>query len=161
MIIVRPAKPIDADTAIDVVRQSIHQSCMADHCNDDETLAIWLSNKTPQNFLSWLSNIDNYCVIAESSSHLLGVGSLHRRGEILLFYLAPSAQHLGIGKLIHSALEEKAVLWGLTSLQLESTALARRFYESLGYRSTGPAIRRFGILQCFPYRKQLRPSNSF
>lgn len=161
MITVRPAEPTDADAAIDVVRQSIRQLCVADHCNDDETLTTWLSNKTPQNFLNWLCDADNYCVIAESGNRLVGVGFLHRRGEILLLYLVPSAQHKGIGKLIHAALEEKAVLWGLASLQLESTVSACRFYESLDYRPTGSAIPRFGVLQSFPYRKQLQTRNSF
>jgi hypothetical protein len=59
MTIVRPAQRTDADAAIDVVRRSIQQLCVADHCNDSETLAIWLNNKTPQNFLDWLSSADN------------------------------------------------------------------------------------------------------
>jgi GNAT superfamily N-acetyltransferase len=85
---------------------------------------------------------------------------LHRRGEILLLYLAPDAQRQGVGKLIHAALEQQALSWGLASLQLESTALACRFYEALGYRATGPAINRFGVLRRFPYDKQLQPSNA-
>jgi ribosomal protein S18 acetylase RimI-like enzyme len=98
MISVRPAEQRDADVAIDVVRRSIAQLCIADHHNDEETLTTWLANKTPQNFLSWLSNVDNFCVVVESDGRLVGVGVLHRRGEILLFYLAPGAQRQGIGK---------------------------------------------------------------
>lgn len=155
MISIRPAEQRDADAAIDVVRRSISQLCVADHQNDEKTLATWLANKTPQNFLSWLSNVDNFCVVAESNNRLLGLGVLHRRGEILLFYLAPGEQRQGIGKMIHAALEEKADQWGLTSLHLDSTALACPFYEAMGYRPTGPAITRSGVLQCFPYAKQL------
>jgi GNAT superfamily N-acetyltransferase len=157
MMSVRPAQAKDAEAAIDVVRRSIDQLCTADHRNDDNTLAIWLANKTAENFLGWLANVDNYCVVAESDSRLLGVGVVHRRGEILLFYLAPGAQRQGIGKMIHVALEEKARHWELASLHLDSTALACPFYEALGYRSIGPAISRFGVLRCFPYAKQLRP----
>jgi GNAT superfamily N-acetyltransferase len=155
MISVRPAEQKDADAAIDVVRRSISQLCIADHRNDEKTLATWLVNKTPQHFLSWLSNVDNFCVVVESNSRLLGVGVLNRSGEILLFYLAPGAQRQGIGRMIHAALEEKAGQWGLTSLHLDSTALACSFYEALGYRPTGPAMARHGVLQCFPYAKQL------
>ena len=160
MITVRRAEPEDADAAIDAVRQSISCLCVADHHNDDKTLTAWLANKTSQNFLSWLSNVDNFCVIAESNSRLLGVGVLHRRGEILLFYLAPGAQRQGIGKMIHAALEKKADQWGLTSLYLDSTALACSFYEALGYLPVGSATPRFGVLQCFPYAKQLQPNYS-
>ena len=160
MISVRPAEQRDADQAIDVVRQSITRLCIADHHNDEKTLATWLANKTRENFLSWLLNTDNFCVVVESDSHLVGVGVLHRRGEILLFYLAPLAQRQGIGNMIHAALEEKADQWGLTSLHLDSTALARPFYEALGYRPSGPAVARFGVLKCFPYAKQLQPNSS-
>src|SRR3954462_6570360 len=157
MISIRPAEQRDADVAIDVVRRSISQLCVADHQNDEKTLATWLGNKTPQNFLSWRSNVDTLCVVAESTNRLLGVGVLHRRGDILLFYLAPGEQRQGIGKMIHAALEEKADQWGLTSLHLDSTALACPFYEALGYVPTGQAIVRYGRLQSFPYLKQLRP----
>lgn len=160
MISVRPAEQRDTGAAIDVVRRSITHLCVADHQNDDETLAAWLANKTPQNFLKWLSNTENFCVVVESNSRLLGVGVLHRRGEILMLYLAPGAQRQGIGKMIHTALEEKAAQWGMTSLHLDSTALACPFYEALGYQPSGPAVARFGVLQCFPYAKQLQPNYS-
>jgi len=155
VISVRPAEQSDAEEAIDVVRRSIIQSCVTDHQNDAGTLSTWLANKTPQNFLTWLSNTDNFCVVAELDGRLVGVGILNRRGEILLFYIAPGAQRQGIGKLIHSALQKKAAQWGLTSLHLDSTALACRFYEAVGYRPTGLPIARFGGLLCFPYAKQL------
>ena len=62
--------------------------------------------------------------------------------------------------MVHAALEQKAAQWGLTSLHLDSTALACQFYEAVGYRPTGLAIARFGELRCFPYAKQLQPNNS-
>jgi GNAT superfamily N-acetyltransferase len=156
MVLVRPAEQRDAEAAIDVVRRSIVTLCVADHHNDEKTLATWLANKTGQNFLGWLKNIDNFCVVAESGSGLRGVGVLQRSGEILMFYLAPGAQRQGIGKMMHAALQEKADQWALASLHLQSTALACPFYEALGYRPIGPAIPRFGVLKCFPYAKRLQ-----
>jgi GNAT superfamily N-acetyltransferase len=155
--IVRPADTSDADAAVEVVRRSITESCAADHRGDPETIATWLANKTPQQFVSWLANQDNHCVVAEAQGALLGVGVIQRSGEILLFYLAPTAQRQGIGKAIHLALEEKARSWGLRKLTLDSTLLACQFYEKLGYRSAGAARPRFGVLQSFPYEKTLRP----
>ncbi|GAA0710290.1 GNAT family N-acetyltransferase [Dokdonella soli] len=155
MIGVRCAEQRDAHAAIDVVRRSIGHLCVADHHNDHETLTTWLANKTPHDFVRWLSNADNFCVVAESNDGLLGVGVLQRRGEILLFYLAPGAQRRGIGKKIHATLEAKAVQWGLASLHLDSTVLACHFYEALGYKPMGPPVPRFGVLRCFPYVKQL------
>jgi GNAT superfamily N-acetyltransferase len=155
MFVVRQAAEGDAHAAVDVVRRSIIESCTADHRDDAATIAKWLSTKTVQHFVSWLANEDNYCVIAEAGRRILGVGLLKRSGEIVLFYLAPSAQRHGIGKAIHSALEERAKTWGLLKLRLDSTVLACPFYEKVGYRSTGAARPRFGVLYSYPYEKTL------
>jgi GNAT superfamily N-acetyltransferase len=157
MFSVRRAEARDAEAAVEVVRRSITELCTADHRGDADTIAKWLSNKTVQNFVSWFANDDNFCVIAEASSRLCGVGLLHRGGEIKLFYLAPNAQRQGMGNAIHLALEEKANAWGLRELRLESTVLARPFYERLGYRSVSVGKHRFGVLHSYPYEKTLQP----
>jgi len=156
MISVREASPDDAGAVIDVVRESITLSCTIDHRNDPYTLTKWLENKTPQTFVSWLSNTDNFCVVAHLNECLSGVGLLHRGGEIRLFFVAPDAQRRGVGRAIHASLEAKAALWGLRTLHLQSTALARQFYEALDYQSGGAAKLRFGVLQYYPYEKILR-----
>jgi GNAT superfamily N-acetyltransferase len=156
MFAVRKAEPKDAEAAVEVVRRSITELCVADHHGDPGTVAKWLSNKTVQNFVSWLADEDNFCVIAETRGRLLGVGLLHRSGEIKLFYLAPNAQLQGMGKAIHLALEEKAREWELPELTLESTDLARPFYERLGYRPAGAVKARFGVLHSYPYGKTLQ-----
>lgn len=155
MFTVRRAEKTDAAAAVDVVRQSITESCTADHRGDAGTLAKWLSNKTVQHFVSWLANEGNFCVVAEADGRLLGVGPLHRSGELNLFYLAPGAQRQGIGKAIHFALEDKAKTWGLPKLKLDSTLWARTFYERLGYRPAGSPRPRFGVLHVYPYEKAL------
>ena len=159
MINVREASSDDAKAVIDVVRKSITISCAIDHRNDSYTLAKWLENKTPQNFVSWLSNTDNFCVVAHLNESLSGVGLLHRGGEIRLFFVAPDAQRHGVGKAIHASLEGKAALWGLRTVHLQSTAVARQFYEALDYQSSGAAKLRFGVLQSYPYEKMLLQPN--
>lgn len=151
----RRARNEDAAAAIDCVRRSIELSCKADHHDDDATLAAWLANKTPENFVAWLGNPENHCVIAERDGRLCGVGLLHRSGGIRLFYIDPGHQRHGAGRAIHAALERQAHAWELPRLHLDSTADACAFYEALGYRSTGPARPRVGVLQCFPYEKRL------
>jgi GNAT superfamily N-acetyltransferase len=156
LIAVRRAKPGDAEEAADVLRRSITQLCALDHRGDADTLGKWLANKTPQNFLSWLASGDNFCVVAETSRKVIGVGLLHRSGEIRLCYLAPGAQRKGTGKAIYLALEEQAKAWALSTLRLESTVSARPFYEALGFRPAGVATPGFGISHCHPYEKQLQ-----
>jgi GNAT superfamily N-acetyltransferase len=151
---VREARPGDAAEAAALLRASITQLCRADHADDARTLEQWLANKTPENFLSWLADKDQFCVVAESD-RLVGVGLLHSSGEIRLCYLLPGVQGQGIGKAMLSALEAKARALGLRTLTLESTADARAFYEKQGYRRAGKPLRGFGISHCHPYAKDL------
>jgi GNAT superfamily N-acetyltransferase len=155
MAAVRGAEPRDAEAAAAVLRRSITELCTLDHHGDADTLAKWLANKTPRDFLSWLAAEDNFCVVAEGNKQVMGVGLLHRGGEVRLCYLAPGAQGRGLGKAIVRALEEKAGEWGLRRLHLESTVSARPFYERVGYRSAGAAKPGFGISHCHPYEKIL------
>jgi N-acetylglutamate synthase-like GNAT family acetyltransferase len=155
---IRKAEPSDAEAIIEIVRSSIVTQCASDHRNDADTLTHWLSNKTPQNFLTWISNPDNFCVVAESDKSLKGVGLLHRSGEIRLFYLSPTTLRQGLGRAIYSALEEAARRWGLEVIHLHSTPNARFFYEAQGFVATGPAIPQFGVLQGYPYVKHLQPN---
>src|SRR5882762_1577759 len=155
MVAVRKAEPKDAEAAAAVLRRSITELCTLDHHGDADTLAKWVANKTTRDFLSWLAAEDNFCVVAEANDRIMGVGLLHRSGEVRLCYLAPGAQGRGSGKAILGALEEKAREWGLRKLHLESTVSARPFYERVGYRPGGAAKQCFGISHCHPYEKIL------
>ena len=152
---IRSACVDDAVDATEVVRRSISELCKADHQDDPATLDRWLINKTPEKFKEWVSNPENFCVIAGDSARIFGVGLLKRSGEVLLFYVAPGYQRLGIGRRIHDALEAQATSWGLGRMYLESTALACNFYRSLGYQSTGPEQSLFGVLRVYPLAKAL------
>ncbi|MGA8259121.1 MAG: GNAT family N-acetyltransferase [Arenicellales bacterium] len=112
-------------------------------------------NKTPEKFKEWVSNPENFCVIAKDVTRVCGVGLLKRSGEVLLFYVAPGCQRLGIGRRIHDALEAQATAWRLERMYLESTVLACGFYRSLGYQSTGPERSLFGVLRVYPLAKAL------
>lgn len=155
MVIVRAATPKDADIAVQVVRRSIAEHCTADHHNDAAILTKWLANKTPENFRTWIADLDNFCVVAEVDGKVSGVGLVHRSGKIKLLYLAPGSQRLGICRAIYATLEKKARAWGLRKLHLDSTAMARPFYEALSYQASGEAKLRFGVLRCYPYEKRL------
>lgn len=155
MTAVRIAVSSDAEAAVRVVRRSITELCTADHRKDAAILDQWLANKTPENFRAWISDPDNFCVIAEIDGHVSGVGLVHRSGEIRLVYLAPGSQRQGIGRAIYAALEAQALAWGLRKLHLDSTLLARPFYEALGYHPAGAVTSHYCAMQCYPYEKTL------
>jgi GNAT superfamily N-acetyltransferase len=94
-------------------------------------------------------------VVAEATGRVCGVGLLRRSGELLLFYVASGHQRCGVGRSVHSALETWARTSGLCRLHLESTASARAYIESMGFRPTGAARPLFGVLRVYPYEKRL------
>ena len=53
--IIRRAVAGDAQAATEVLRRSIVDLGIADHCNDPQRLKSWLANKQPEFFLSWLT----------------------------------------------------------------------------------------------------------
>ena len=127
----RPATAQDAIEAIEVVRQSIAVLCIPDHLNDKATLDRWLGNKKPDSFETWISNPENFFAVEEVSGRVKGVGLLHISGELRLFYVAPGHERKGLGRNIHALLLARAREWGLPKVHLESTSVARPFYESL------------------------------
>ena len=98
MVAVRKAEPKDAAAAAEVLRRSITELCTLDHHDDAGTLAKWLANKTPRDFLSWLAKEDDFCVVAEANDQIMGVGLLHRSGEVRLCYLAPGGARTRFGQ---------------------------------------------------------------
>ena len=151
----RIAEPRDAEPAVAVLRRSITELCVPDHRNDPATLQAWLANKTVENFLSWLTSANNFCVVTELDNEVNGVGLVNRDGEVQLCYIAPESQHHGFGGAILTALEQQAGVWGLDKLRLGSTLSARAFYERHGYRPTGESTCGFEASCCYVYEKRL------
>jgi GNAT superfamily N-acetyltransferase len=151
----RIAELRDAEPAVSVLRRSITELCVADHRNDPATLQAWLANKTVENFHSWLTSANNFCVVTELDGRVNGVGLVNRAGEVQLCYVAPESQHHGFGRAILTALEQQAAVWGLEKLHLGSTLSARAFYENHGYRATGESTCGFGASCCHVYQKSL------
>jgi len=88
---IRAALPRDAPAACQVMRRSIAELCAADHRNDESILKRWLSNKTPEIFLSWIARPDHSLLVAVEGSNILAVGAVTDAGEITLNYVSPDA----------------------------------------------------------------------
>lgn len=92
----RRGVPPYAATTCDVVRRSIQELCIADHRNDQATLAAWLANKHVQWFERLLSSETGTCVVAKLDRKPCGFGLLNHPGEICLLYVAPEARFMGV-----------------------------------------------------------------
>jgi GNAT superfamily N-acetyltransferase len=154
---IRTAKPEDALAACQVMRRSIAELCVADHRNDGAILKPWLSNKTPEAFVSWIGQSDNSLLVAVEGSNILGVGCVTDAGQINLNYVSPDARFRGVSRALLRALEARAVERGNTRCALTSTETARRFYRANGYVEDGLPVGSFGAPSGYPMSRLLAP----
>ncbi len=149
---VRAARLEDAVQLCTVVRASIEHLCQLDHQERSDVLAAWLDNKTPENVASWLLNPEVHVLVAEMDGDIVGAGGSTIHGEIVLNYVSPMARYQGVSSTLLAALEDQAWRDGATEIKLDSTATARKFYQSRGYEAAGSSGEKFG-LSTFPMRK--------
>jgi GNAT superfamily N-acetyltransferase len=141
---IRDAEAEDAQAACRVMRRSITELCVADHRKDAAILARWLSNKTPEVFVSWIAQPDNSLLVAHEDGNILAVGSVTDGGRITHNYVSPDARFRGVSRALLGALETRAAERGNTRCALTITETARRFYLANGYVEDGPPGGAFG-----------------
>ena len=152
---IRAATPEDAPAACQVMRRSIAELCVADHRNDEAILTRWLSNNTPEVFVSWIGQPDNSLLVAVERGDILKVGSVTDAGQITLNYVSPDARFRGVSRALLGALEARAVERGNTRCALTSTETARRFYRANGYVEDGLPVGTFGTTSGYPMSRLL------
>jgi len=152
---IRDAVAEDAPAACQVMRRSIAELCVADHRNDPAILARWLSNKTPEVFLTWLAQPASSLLVAVEGGNILGVGAVTDAGDITLNYVSPDARFRGVSRAMLGALEARAAERGNTRCTLASTETARRFYQAAGYTEVGPPTEKCGTSSGYPMSKAL------
>jgi len=151
---IRTAVEEDASDACRVIRRSITELCISDHQNDPVTLTSWLSNKTPEIFVSWIKQPNNSVLVAVDGGIILAVGSVTDAGEINLNYVAPEARFRGVSEELLEALEARALQRGNVRCTLTSTETARRFYRDRGYVEDEASVKKAGIFG-YPMSKSL------
>lgn len=150
---IREARMEDADEACRVIRRSITELCHADHQEDAPTIALWLANKTAENMRQWIDQ--NHVFVATERGPILGIGAIKSSGEITLNYVSPDARFRGISKALVARLEALASELAIRMITLQSTATARQFYLSAGYKEDGQPTKGFGKTLGHPMAKRL------
>jgi GNAT superfamily N-acetyltransferase len=152
---IRDACREDAVAACEVIRRSIAELCAADHGDDPEILAQWLSNKTPENVRSWIARKDATVLVALKTDAIVAVGMVTDAGEVLLNYVSPDTRFDGVSRALLNTLEDRSRERGATLCRLESTETARHFYRSNGYVESGATTRKFGARSGYRLTKSL------
>ena len=158
-VTVRAATDNDAEAACQVLRRSITELCATDHQDDEEVLAAWLRNKTPEHVRSWLRSSNLCMIVAVREGSVCGVSMISRQGEIQLCYASPDVRFLGVGKLMLHTLQAQALEWGLSEVFLTSTVTGKSFYERNGFASDGIRIRSesSAVRNVYPMVKRIGP----
>lgn len=154
VFIIRDATMEDAAAAIAVIRASISELCTADHLGNPAVLQLWLRNKTPENFRSWLRQPGNSVLLAIKDDYIVAVGAVNGGGEITLNYVSPLVRFQGVSRLLLAAMETRAAEHGHDVCTLMSSVTARRFYLSAGYVETGPPAEMFST-SSYPMAKRI------
>lgn len=131
---IRRAIEADAEGAIETLRRSISELCVADHHGDAQEIEAWLSNKTVATWSKWIARDDAVVLVADKNQSIVGVGMVTLQGEILLNYVHPDARFSGVSKAILAAMEKELRSHNVRRCRLESTMTAQGFYASCGFR---------------------------
>ena len=102
MIEIRQAMEADAVEAVNTLRRSITELCVADHQNDPSEIEAWLGNKTVETWRQWIARDNAVVLVAERERKIIGVGMASLSGDILLNYVHPDARYGGVSKAILS-----------------------------------------------------------
>lgn len=130
----RHAAQTDAEDAIDTLRRSISELCVADHQNDAQKIKVWLTNKTISTWNNWLTRHDSIVLVAVRNQSIFGVGMTTLQGKILLNYVHPDARFSGVSKAMLAAMEKELSVHCVHRAHVESTVTAWSFYANCGYR---------------------------
>jgi GNAT superfamily N-acetyltransferase len=128
----RKMKDTDLQSVYELVQNTI-QISYAD-VYPPEAIEFFKNYHNAENILKDLNQ--GYIVVIESGGQILGTGTLLGT-NIRRVFIDPQHQRQGIGKIIANKLERKARSEGLEKLDLSASLKSLRFWEVMGFISTG------------------------
>lgn len=154
-MIIREARPSDAEAMSTLLIASITELCVADHHGDTSAIAAWTANKSPGEISKWFANSHSRLFVAENDGGLLGVGGYSDSGEVILNYVAPAARFRGVSRAMLAHIEAEMVAEGFSQARLDSTATAHRLYRAAGWQDQGTGEQKFCGVSCLAMTKRL------
>ncbi|MFT4021901.1 MAG: GNAT family N-acetyltransferase [Acinetobacter sp.] len=121
----------DVKNIVHVITLSI-QACTLDHQENPEIIQKWLSNKTVENISIWMKN--SFAFIYKKEGEVIGFILLSKAGVLLLNYILPDQQGVGIGSALLNQVIDTAKEKSIQKIALESTLTAKEFYLSKKFK---------------------------
>jgi len=159
-ILIRAAKPADAEAIIHVHYAAVHEIASAFY--PPEIIEDW-SRKPDEARYLWMRHLitqgEEIIIVAEDKSEILGFGIIiPKLREMRALYVHPTAGRRGIGQKILQELETRAVTQGILCLQLNASLNAEKFYQCNGYKNLSRGTFRLSVeheMDCVKMEKNL------
>jgi putative acetyltransferase len=140
---IQRARISDIDAILRVFRDSVVSTCSEDY--DPPQIDAWL--KAAEDTARWAAKIERqYFLAVLVGNDLMGFGSL-QNDTVDLLYVEATAQKLGVGKALVSALEEEARKKKVAILRAEVSLTARGFFEKHGFLMDELQVKRIGDVE--------------
>jgi GNAT superfamily N-acetyltransferase len=154
VITVRPAVEADVDAMSVVMTASVTELCSADHHDDPQNIAQWVSNRTPAGVATMMARPAQSFFVAERDGEIAAVGAMNEDGVIIFNYVSPLHRFAGVSSALLTHLEAALRQAGHREGRLTSTTTAHRFYLGRGWVDSGPP-EIDGFSTSYPMRKTL------
>lgn len=151
---VLPVTPSDASLVSRILIRSFKTGCAIDHRNNALLVDAWSRRHSIEQIMAWMADARLHLEVAWLQGKPVGVGMAHSNGEISLCYVLPEFFRRGIGHSLMCSLERRLTRVGRVSAVVYSTLTGQGFYQHLGYRENGTAMR-VGCVALRPMHKPL------
>jgi ribosomal protein S18 acetylase RimI-like enzyme len=153
---VLPAKVSDASLVSRILIRSFRAGCALDHRNNPLLVNAWLRRHSAEQVSVWLSDRTAQVEVAWLQGKPVGVGMVRNTGEVSLCYVLPEFFRRGVGQSLMKSLERHLARIGRARVLIYSTLTGQGFYQHLGYRENGQALR-VASVPLRPMHKPLPP----
>lgn len=138
---VRVAAAADASLVSRILIRSFRAGCALDHRNNPLLVNAWLHRHSPEQVSRWLADTDVRVELASLQGKPVGVGMVRDSGEVSHCYVLPEFFRRGVGQSLMDSMERYLGDAGQGRVVLYSTLTGQGFYQHLGYRDNGQALR--------------------
>ena len=126
----RKFKLSDLDTVRDLIHKTIDINYLPFY--NAEAIKYFKDYHNNENILKGTK--EGYTIVLEKSNRIIGTATLID-DYITRVFVNPKFQKKGLGKLLMQKLQTKALSAGIRTVKLDSSLPAKKFYDSLGYKT--------------------------